>query len=64
MLIAAKHNLIFVGIVYLQAPINFDIDMEQPGVNSKDGEKLVFKLQKSLYGFEKKTDGNGNGIQY
>ena len=68
MQIAAQHNLILnqmgVKTAYLHAPIDFDIYMEQPEgfeVTSKDGEKLVFKLQRSLYGL-KQSGRNWNGM--
>ena len=47
---------------YLNAPIDCEIFMELPeGYEGKSGEKLVYKLRKSLYGF-KQSGRNWNNM--
>ena len=41
-----------VKTAYLHAPIDGDIYMEQPEGYEKEGEKLVCKLEKSIYGLK------------
>ena len=53
---AAQDDLIIhqmdVKTAYLHAPIDRDIYMEQPEAYVKEGEKLVCKLEKSIYGLK------------
>ena len=53
---AAQDDLILhqmdVKTAYLHAPIDREIYMEQPEGYEKEGEKLVCKLQKSIYGLK------------
>lgn len=53
---AAQEDLILhqmdVKTAYLHAPIDHDIYMEQPEGYVKEGEKLVCKLEKSIYGLK------------
>ena len=53
---AAQDNLILhqmdVKTAYLHAPIDRDIYMEQPEGYEKEGENLVCKLEKSIYGLK------------
>jgi len=53
---AAQEDLILhqmdVKTAYLHAPIDRDIYMEQPEGYVKEGEKLVCKLKKSIYGLK------------
>lgn len=65
---AAQENLILhqmdVKTAYLHAPIDREIYMEQPEGyerRSKTGEKLICKLQKSLYGL-KQSGRNWNAM--
>ena len=60
MQIAAQHDLFFhqmdVKTAYLNAPIDYDIYMDQAEgfeVPSGSGGRLVYKLNKSLYGLNK-----------
>ncbi|RUS70255.1 hypothetical protein EGW08_021985 [Elysia chlorotica] len=59
MQLAAQHDLILhqmdVKTAYLNAPIDYEIFMEQPDgfkVEAKNGKKLVYRLNKSLYGLK------------
>jgi len=59
MQLTAQHDLklhqMDVKAAYLHAPIDYEIYMEQPQgyhVNSEKGEKLVCKLNKSIYGLK------------
>lgn len=68
MQIAAQHDLILhqmdVKTAYLNAPIDCEIFMEQPEgfeISSDDGKKLVYKLNKSLYGL-KQSGRNWNNM--
>ena len=68
MQIAAQHDLILhqmdVKTAYLNAPIDCEIYLEQPqGFEQKgvNGEKLVYKLNKSLYGL-KQSGRNWNQL--
>ena len=65
---AAKHDLILnqidVKIAYLHAPIDCEIYMDQAKgfeTSSDSGEKLVYKLNKSLYGL-KQSGRNWNSL--
>lgn len=68
MQLAAQHDLVLhqmdVKSAYLNAPIDCEIFMEQAEgfeVQSKTGEKLVYKLKKSLYGL-KQSGRNWNNV--
>ena len=68
MQIAAQHDLILhqmdVKTAYLNAPIDCEIYMEQPEgfeISSENGEKLVYRLNKSLYGL-KQSGRNWNSM--
>ena len=68
MQLAAQHDLVLhqmdVKSAYLNAPIDCEIFMEQAEgfeVQSKKGEKLVYKLRKSLYGL-KQSGRNWNSM--
>lgn len=68
MQLAAQHDLVLhqmdVKSAYLNAPIDCEIFMEQAEgfeVQSKNGEKLVYKLKKSLYGL-KQSGRNWNNM--
>ena len=68
MQIAAKHGLILhqmdVKTAYLHAPIDCEIYIEQAEgfeVSSDCGEKLVYRLNKSLYGL-KQSGRNGKSM--
>ena len=68
MQIAAKHDLILhqmdVKTAYLHAPIDCEIYIEQAKgfeVSSDSGEKLVYRLNKSLYGL-KQSGRNWNSM--
>ncbi len=53
-----------VKAAYLHAPIDCDIYVEQPEgftIPGKDGEHLVYKLKKSLYGL-KQSGRNWNSV--
>ena len=59
MLLAAQHDLIIhqmdVKSAYLNAPIDCEVYLEQANgyeISGKDGAKLVYKLNKSLYGLK------------
>eukprot|EP00794_Sanderia_malayensis_P008499 gene8499-9408_t len=68
MQLAAQHNLIIhqmdVKTAYLNAPIDCEIYLEQAKgyeIPGKDGAKLVYKLNKSLYGL-KQSGRNWNNL--
>ena len=59
MQLAAQHDLILhqmdVKTAYLNAPIDCEIYLDQPEgfqIENKDGKRLVYKLNKSLYGLK------------
>jgi len=52
---AAQENQMDVKTAYLHAPIDYEIYMEQPeryDVKSQTNEKMVCKLEKTLYGLK------------
>ena len=68
MQLAAQYNLTVhqmdVTTAYLHAPIDQEIFMDQPegfATMSEDGERLVYKLRKSLYGL-KQSGRNWNKV--
>ena len=68
MQLAAQHDLILhqmdVKTAYLNAPIDCEIYLDQPEgfqIENKDGKRLVYKLNKSLYGL-KQSGRNWNTV--
>ena len=63
MQLAAQHDLILhqmdVKTAYLNAPIDCEIYLDQ--IENKDGKRLVYKLNKSLYGL-KQSGRNWNTV--